>query len=705
MTVAKNRTPFAAVALTVSLTILIVAGILAAALLSTDDAPGPTEITASSSAFGFDPNNLVKRDGEGQGRTSWRSDRETVGAWITLSWPEPRQVRRISLAAETAGSGRATAGYLSFSDGSFQQVELDENSSSLVVDVVPKTIAWLRFTVTAVSLGAEDVGFAKFMVSGLPLSGDVSIGDTSDGNVAAQAEFRQSSDMNGTDPRALQDGGSRNGPGAPGASWTARSAAGQSLTVRWNNPRALAGIQFVGDQRSTSTLARAVVRFGEEAQIPVGGVLSDPSRPTYVAFMPRVTDSLTVTFERIVGPGDLSLSEIRIFEPNATPPRPNSIAADSPESSRPAEASTCASPVTQVPAGLAVSCPTSDSVAGNYPQLRLYAPGFTLVDGTVWPADGSIPLRPVTAYVDRVGQAQLSLDTRDLAPGPYTVSIEAKALKKPSARVLLQLYKPGRQDVPIPSDAPSAGRTLVWSEEFSRGISTSRNGFNADYSSAKPTFDGVGEFGQASFASAGPPNFNLGLFEGMLRIGVEPALPGQPENASQAKPHVGGLLASARPGGSGFSTQYGYFEARMFAPAAPGFWPAFWMLPSDNLVQPTPSVAEIDAVEQYGHDPTSTCQSTHDYSEGRDNSRSQCAQRFPSLREAMTWHTYGVSVEPTQIRFFIDGQQVEILPQVPGGGSPLFFLLDLTLGGGWPINLGAVGDRGALYVDYVRVFV
>ena len=42
----------------------------------------------------------------------------------------------------------------------------------------------------------------------------------------------------------------------------------------------------------------------------------------------------------------------------------------------------------------------------------------------------------------------------------------------------------------------------------------------------------------------------------------------------------------------------------MLAPAAPGTWPAFWMLPSDNLIKPQPVVAEIDAVELYGHDPT-----------------------------------------------------------------------------------------------------
>ena len=35
----------------------------------------------------------------------------------------------------------------------------------------------------------------------------------------------------------------------------------------------------------------------------------------------------------------------------------------------------------------------------------------------------------------------------------------------------------------------------------------------------------------------------------------------------------------------------------------------------------------------------------------------------------------------------------------------MFFLLDLALGGGWPVALQPVQDRAVLYVDYVRVFV
>ena len=125
----------------------------------------------------------------------------------------------------------------------------------------------------------------------------------------------------------------------------------------------------------------------------------------------------------------------------------------------------------------------------------------------------------------------------------------------------------------------------------------------------------------------------------------------------------------------------------MLIPAAPGTWPAFWMLPSDNLAAPTPSVAEIDALEAYGVHPLDACHSTHQYTSGNEDAGvSRCGQRFTSDRDALSWHTYGVSITPTDITYYIDGRVVATAPQVHGGGSPMFFMVNLALGGGWPID-------------------
>jgi hypothetical protein len=250
------------------------------------------------------------------------------------------------------------------------------------------------------------------------------------------------------------------------------------------------------------------------------------------------------------------------------------------------------------------------------------------------------------------------------------------------------------------------GRSLVFAEEFNEPVSMTRTGIGADYSAAKPTYNGAEDFGDAIFADPVQGFDAIGVIDSQyLRIEVQPAPAGLPDPHGWGRTRLGGLLSSGRQGGSGFSAQYGYFEARMLAPAAPGTWPAFWMLPSDNLIKPQPIVAEIDAVELYGHDPTGGCHTTHEHGGKAGSGVAQCGKRFENERTALSWHTYGVSVTPTEITFFIDGRLVATAPQVQGGGSPMFFMANLALGGGWPVDLRAVQERAVLYVDYVRVYV
>ena len=51
-------------------------------------------------------------------------------------------------------------------------------------------------------------------------------------------------------------------------------------------------------------------------------------------------------------------------------------------------------------------------------------------------------------------------------------------------------------------------------------------------------------------------------------------------NANQA--YLSGCLATAGNGGTLFAQDYGYFTSRMKWTLGPGFWPAFWMLSTDN---------------------------------------------------------------------------------------------------------------------------
>jgi hypothetical protein len=354
-----------------------------------------------------------------------------------------------------------------------------------------------------------------------------------------------------------------------------------------------------------------------------------------------------------------------------------------------------------------VQCPVSGSAVGNEVEVRLsLARGYSSILAVAWPASSSAPSGPpVSGVPGPDGLAKLVLDLRSLPPGPLTVSFEARGARRPAKTVFFQLYRPGSDANDVASDDQSKGRTLAYAEEFDHPLSVSRTGEGADYAAAKPASEGVEDFGFAIFAD--PKRFdNIRVVDGRyLRISVEPVPPGYADPQGWGRTHLGGLLASARPGGSGFAAQYGYFEARMLAPAAAGTWPAFWMLTSPNLVAPQPSVAEIDAVELYGHDPTAACHTTHEYRNGQTGGIARCGKRFETTRSALSWHTYGVSISPVDVTYFIDGREVARAPQVAGGSDPMFFLVDLALGGGWPIDMRSVQNRAELYVDFVRVYV
>jgi hypothetical protein len=356
-----------------------------------------------------------------------------------------------------------------------------------------------------------------------------------------------------------------------------------------------------------------------------------------------------------------------------------------------------------------VLCPTATTEVAGRTEVRFAAPGFQQVAGSVWAADsGRGGPAGVPATLDATGLGSLEVDFAALPRGPVTVALEGSG-GRPSRTTYLQLYNTTAaptNDARLEPTAQAAGKTLVYEEEFSGSLSVSRDGTGADYAAAKPIVDGAEDFGDAIFPDPGLGFANLSMVDDRyLRVAALPNPPGYRDPGGSSKAYIGGLLASARTGGSGFAAQYGYFEARMTTPAGAGTWPAFWMLPNTVITAEQDQVAEIDVVEQYGTDPLGACHSTHAYTAGQDQPNSQCGHRFDDHRTAFTWHTYGALVTPTSIIFTIDGRVVAEAPQVPGGEHPMFFLVDLALGGGWPVDLAPVGHRAAIYVDYVRVYV
>ena len=240
----------------------------------------------------------------------------------------------------------------------------------------------------------------------------------------------------------------------------------------------------------------------------------------------------------------------------------------------------------------------------------------------------------------RTARASVRLNLTALPQGPVTVRIRAVAGPSlgRSTPTYFQLYHAGGSP---PRSRPTPGHRTRWqSPRLRRGVQPAHLPLHGR---SKPR---SGLSCRASRNTGGPPSSGKrsspiqpeGSTISALSIAATYGWPFCPTLGDIATPTRGaGAISgqssrSARPGGSGFAARYGHFEARILAPASPGTWPALWLLPSDNLIEPKSTVAEIDAVELYGHDPRGACHTTHSYFNGRNVGRDRAVRSAASHR-------------------------------------------------------------------------
>ena len=185
-----------------------------------DGLAGEAVVTASSTAFGFSPRDVVTSGSANAPGAAWRSAGETVGAWIQFDWPQSHTLRKITLVRNPIGEPGITDGYLSFGDGSYVQVRLSQTSRQTVVPITPRAVGRLRFTASKVSAGANSVIIAEIIVNADSSNDDVIVDPAGDGNEAPTAVPTLIGDGAASDPHALLDGSGAPGKVGIGADWT-----------------------------------------------------------------------------------------------------------------------------------------------------------------------------------------------------------------------------------------------------------------------------------------------------------------------------------------------------------------------------------------------------------------------------------------------------------------------------------------------------
>lgn len=159
--------------------------------------------------------------------------------------------------------------------------------------------------------------------------------------------------------------------------------------------------------------------------------------------------------------------------------------------------------------------------------------------------------------------------------------------------------------------------------------------------------------------------------------------------------------------------RYGKMEARIKLPQGQGIWPAFWMMPTDNVYGTWPSSGEIDIMEYLGHQTAityGTCHYGNAYNDkgSLGNSTTLASGTFPDA-----FHTFSIEWEPGEIRWYLDGSQFHSAnsshPDFQNYTWPFVqefhFILNVAVGGQWP---GAPDETTVfpqtMEVDWVRVY-
>jgi beta-glucanase (GH16 family) len=236
-----------------------------------------------------------------------------------------------------------------------------------------------------------------------------------------------------------------------------------------------------------------------------------------------------------------------------------------------------------------------------------------------------------------------------------------------------------------------AGYRLVFDEEFDGPLDVSAYGPSTKWIAHTPY---GGDFGDAWFTDPSYSPSPFSIEGGILTITAW-------ESPKDNNHWRSGLLSSVDATGKGFSQALGYFEARMRLPAGPGVWPAFWLNGLGSFRHPKVPTAEIDILEEYGVDSRIAHQNVHIWNSQGEQTYG-VGNASPVNDMTTDFHVYSALVKADYIHFYFDGVEQWKTPTPPEAKEPLYVMVNLALGGGWPIDKAP--DPGGLYVDYIRVY-
>lgn len=200
-----------------------------------------------------------------------------------------------------------------------------------------------------------------------------------------------------------------------------------------------------------------------------------------------------------------------------------------------------------------------------------------------------------------------------------------------------------------------------------------------------------GDFGASSFDNPGP-NGPFTLTPDGLEITAK--------QDAKGKWHSGLLSAMDRagPGQTGFAQEYGYFEMCAKFPSGPGVWPGFWL----GGVSKPYGAPEFDVVEFYGKFNYAYRATMHFWGKFHNSyGFGKVVNVTPGLLSSQ-YNTYGVLITPSVTKVYFNRKEVWEFPTLPEMQTPMYPLVDLALGGGWPIK--DLQSPQVMDIRYIHVY-
>jgi len=377
---------------------------------------------------------------------------------------------------------------------------------------------------------------------------------------------------------------------------------------------------------------------------------------------------------------------------------------------------------------ISVTSPPYCSDINGDTTISISAPGMKTADVKCWKQGPGFGTDSTvgTMTLDDQGKGSIVFHANDYPHGPITVRILGTS-DTTRDNCNLQLYNKGgvswNEGIPK-SDPPAAdGMKLIFADDFNKPLSISGKDNSATYYSHKVP-NGTQDFSSLRFSDLESPQNPFLQVDSYLRIRADAAL------------NSAGLISSIKNDDSGVKANLPcYFECRFIAPSAPGTWPAFWLLTDYmhdvNEGKPVTSmpVDELDIIEAVGGDgpgsPNGTGEAKYKdlyqitpHAWNQPNNAALADAAYKDMHDPISmskagvpsswfesFHTYGCKITDTDTIYYLDNIEVARHKTLPASKKyPLFFIINLATGGGWPVNLSRYNGLADMYVDFVRVY-